>query len=283
MICGTALRREAPAHDVRVPLTGTARWLTGHRWLDVGTIRPVHRRRGTRSIVALLAVLLAGCGSEPGPETTTWRLDPHTGAPSRSLSPSAVVRGEIGPGRVVTTIFRPAVTFELPDAWQVWFEGPGFILISSDQEEGSDLMLARRTGMLVAADPRDVPAGPTVVPIEMRPVDRRGPLAELRNIPDVAVSPVPDIVVAGEPRPAFLARSTVPGQPTDPCDATNCRSLPSGGEERPFYLLAPQEAVIVIDLPEEDLWVILGDFTRGPDAARVTLEPVLASLAVDPS
>jgi len=233
--------------------------------------------------VAAATALLASCGSGQQRSASQWQVDTHAGAPSRAKEPSAVVRGKIGPGTFVTTKSNPTITFTLDGSWITISETPDTLFLADGTAATGSVQLefVKRSAITVAVDPTRTTGLVNVSPSAQRAM-RGTPIDEIRSIPDLEVEKGPMMDVAGKPRQTYLVRSTLPGSTKEACGVDRCRQLPTAAATE-FYALGPQEESTVIDLPDEDLWIFLGDVTTDSTGARRKVAPILASLRIDQS
>ena len=233
-------------------------------------------------LVASAIGLLASCGSDHQGAATRWELESHAGSPSRAKEPSAFVRGKIGPGTFVSTRFAPEVSFTLRDPWIGSSERSTELdLAGVERNDNVQIVIIRRSAIRVAVDPTETKP-PTGVRRKTRVMDA-GPLDEVRSIPDVVVTTGPKVKVDGLLRQTHRVRSTVRGLPSDDCGTARCRLLPTASGGSAVWSLGPGEESTVIDLPDEDPWIIVGETTTDSSHALEDASAILGSLLVRPS
>jgi hypothetical protein len=225
-------------------------------------------------VLAVVAIALVSCGGPDPPTRALWRLDDHAGAPSGRGTPAPLVRGALLPGGYYTTTFDPAVRFVVGDGWRAVGESPEVLALAGPGESEPAINMERLSAARVGEQFID---GDTVGAALDRPLIRASVIDEFRAMPGVEVTDAAPISAFGSLVPAFEVRSTVAGTPADGCPRTApCPAAPGQGG----WIVTPGEVVTVVEVPDADLWVLVGGTLGATDTgpSRRAAEPVLASL-----
>jgi hypothetical protein len=224
----------------------------------------------------MVLVVGAGC-SQRSAAKGGYRLDTEAGSPSRSKTPSPLVRGQLSSGVYYSTRFLPAVKLTVPSGWRLDSESATQVAFVHVGDPAHATVIVTQVGSLqVSDDPYD-----RGVSVFNRQYHRSGRTqsAEIRRRPEVVVEPVGPVDVGGVSAPTVVARSTVVGSQTDPCTPTvPCPFVPLAD---PAYgwLLSPQEAVLLVEPRRSGLAVMIGG-NADVLTLRTIATPLLASLRV---
>ena len=227
------------------------------------------------AVVGLMS-LAAACADGAG-STRQYTLDTVAGSPARSKTPSPLVRGPLPAGIYFTSRFEPALTFELGKGWRLDSESRQALWLVHGGPEGEiTIIVSRSSALRIESDPYY--RGVDVVGRRYRAV-RGSVLDEIRHLDGVAVEPGPTLEILDAHTEFSVARSTVAGDPSDPCAAeVPCPTVLDSGLTGSWYL-APQEAVLITDAPGADLNILIGGVPPNLEAMAAVAEPVLASIS----